>query len=452
MQSIFSPDNLSARLPPADREALHQLLLLKLDKVPQTLMPKLTIEDIIDTTHDHYNAKYSYNNQDKVPDAVTLAGILGFRTENILYASLKTPLIECDAEALLSYFVSNYDKDMSFNTQFRETRLRLYICLTNHARAHLTAKTAKMDLLYLWSVLEAKKDPWRYDPKDPFRTRREFIAHLKKSSEQFVVYSSYQVKRIAPKFKQYVQDLKKQFESNLRPDEKEDDYNAMKMFFVIDDDKDAGKQQAQDPSALSHDFNEPRDDGPPAVNITLDDEVDPMYPEANIKPADSSDGDGEASEMDAAKPSVKSKSHKVRKNKSAKKKANAAKIKAINTHLSLEDMAGLPTPAFPPTPAYNQVKLDGTRLEPLRTTRPILNALMREPYPGYTCSKPAEHGAVTSTNKFIKHQEATDTSLDELVAKLQATDISLLDLTSDLVSLNLTNDDEGLVSDAMTID
>lgn len=86
MSAYGPPLTMSANLITDDqKEKLMKLLRYKLSKVPMSLMPDITIEEIITATEEH-GANWPFPDDAIVPYGATLQGILEYRIRNAIYA------------------------------------------------------------------------------------------------------------------------------------------------------------------------------------------------------------------------------------------------------------------------------------------------------------------------------------------------------------------------------
>ncbi|PVI02429.1 hypothetical protein DM02DRAFT_670580 [Periconia macrospinosa] len=196
---------MSANLVTEDQKGeLMKLLRYKLSKTHIALMPDITIDEILTAT-DENGGNWPFPDDANVPYGATLQGILHYRVKNAIYAMQKRPINECDPDALLSYFRSNYDPNMSFNRFFRQTRLRCYMAFS----AKQKGKATKVQLAYIFACLEEMGYGTFMDPKNPCAAREAFVAELIKNPKDFKAYGKTTTMLYLAKISQQMSDFRR---------------------------------------------------------------------------------------------------------------------------------------------------------------------------------------------------------------------------------------------------
>jgi hypothetical protein len=185
----FNPLHAIEVVSEADKAVLRQLLERKLRGIPKQLLPECTVEDMLARWKGDKFPWPQYGPRGGwivVPHSATFAGTLHYRGEVQELIRKGTPIHDWGKDVVLSYFVSNIDANYSFDTYFKETRVRLY----DAASAVVEDKATKVQRQYLLACLEAKG--YDFDSLQPVAHRLRFIETFRKkakSTQDFMVYS-----------------------------------------------------------------------------------------------------------------------------------------------------------------------------------------------------------------------------------------------------------------------
>ncbi|CAA9962487.1 hypothetical protein PTMSG1_05861 [Pyrenophora teres f. maculata] len=116
----------------------------------------------------------------------TLAGVLYYHGEIRSNIRNKIPLQDWDFEAVLAYFCSNSNDNMSFSGQCMHTRARLYISVC----AEYNKTATKVQHAYMMACAEENRAPnILMRNMKPTYYRELFIKALQKSLGDFDIYS-----------------------------------------------------------------------------------------------------------------------------------------------------------------------------------------------------------------------------------------------------------------------
>ncbi|KAF2271750.1 uncharacterized protein EI97DRAFT_446337 [Westerdykella ornata] len=174
--------------PDEDMAILNELLERKQAGIPKPLRLAHSIEDI-----EKMSPTFPYAVGTKLNEGATFADQLRFRGAVIDYIKTGTPLEKWEKRVLLSYFVSNVDKDRNFNLFFQQTRARAFDYLTRWT----SRKASALEAAYVLACLETVGfGPVPTIRGSPTYWRNRFVERLQEDPSKYRFIGQDHVRRL----------------------------------------------------------------------------------------------------------------------------------------------------------------------------------------------------------------------------------------------------------------